>query len=96
MARAAGPASAAVTGDLTLHGVTRPVALTIDFNGGYAGNAMDPAGSRIGFSARGALQRSDFGVDFSIPEPGSSMGVGDRVTFGIEAEFTRPDADGEG
>lgn len=84
-----GPASAAVTGNLTLHGVTRPVTLTIDFNGGYAGNAMDPAGSRIGFSARGALERSEFGVDLGMPEPGSSMGVGDRVTFEIEAEFTR-------
>lgn len=84
-----GPAGAAVTGNLTLHGVTRPVTLTINFNGGYAGNAMDPAGSRIGFSARGVLQRSDFGVDLGIPEPGSSMGVSDRVTFEIEAEFTR-------
>lgn len=83
------PAAATVTGDLTLHGVTHPVILDVEFNGGYAGNAMDPVGSRIGFSARGALKRSDFGVSLGRPEPGSSMGVSDTVTFAIEAEFTR-------
>lgn len=84
-----GPAAATLTGDLTLHGVTQPVTMDVEFNGGYAGNAMDPAGSRIGFSAHGALKRSDFGISLGVPEPGSSMGVSDRVMFEIEAEFTR-------
>ena len=78
-----------IHGDLTLHGVTRPVALEARFNGGYAGHPMDPH-ARIGFSAHGALKRSQFGLGYGIPAPGTTMGVGDDVKFVIEAEFTGP------
>lgn len=87
-----GPATANVTGDLTLHGVTRPVTLRTTFNGGAKANSMDPLGSRIGFSAEGSLKRSEFGVAYGIPAPGSNFGVGDEVEFFIEAEFTQPAA----
>ncbi|WP_373089237.1 YceI family protein [Zhongshania sp.] len=50
-----------ITGDLTLHGVTKPVVFDATFNGGYAGHPLDPHG-RIGFSARGMFKRSDFGI----------------------------------
>lgn len=86
-----GEKTAEVTGDLTLHGVTKPVALDVVFNGGYAGHPMD-AGARIGFSARGVLKRSDFGISYGIPAPGTTLGVGDEVTIIIEAEFINPDA----
>lgn len=89
-----GVQAAAVTGNLTLHGVTRPVTLRVRYNGGYAGNPLDPGGARIGFSADGALFRSDFGIAFGIPVPGTTMGVGDLVSFHIEAEFINPDAPG--
>ena len=36
---------------------------------------MDPSGSRVGFSAHGTLKRSDFGIAFGIPAPGTTMGV---------------------
>jgi polyisoprenoid-binding protein YceI len=88
------PQAAAVTGDLTLHGVTKPVTLRVRYNGGYAGNPLDPGGARIGFSAEGALFRSDFAIAFGIPAPGTMMGVGDLVTIRIEAEFINPDAPG--
>ena len=78
-----------VEGELTLRGVTRPVVLDARLNGGYAGFQMDPH-ARIGFSARGALKRSEFGMSLGIPEPGSNMGVGDTVEVIIEAEFTGP------
>jgi polyisoprenoid-binding protein YceI len=84
-----GARTARVTGDLTLHGMTAPVVLEVTFNGGYAGHAMDPH-ARIGFSAHGMLQRSDFGIDYGVPPPGSTMGVGDDVEFIIEAEFIGP------
>lgn len=84
-----GPATANVTGDLTLHGVTRPVMLEATFNGGSKPSAMDP-GSRIGFSAQGSLKRSEFGVSYGVPPAGSNFGVGDEVEFFIEAEFTQP------
>jgi polyisoprenoid-binding protein YceI len=87
-----GPATANVTGDLSLHGVTRPVTLKTTFNGGAKPNNMDPMGSRIGFSAEGSLKRSEFGVAYGIPAPGSNFGVGDEVEFFIEAEFTQPAA----
>jgi polyisoprenoid-binding protein YceI len=85
-----GPARARITGDLDLHGVTSPVTLAVTFNGGYAGNPLDPLGARIGFSAHGWLKRSEFGISEGVPPPGSSFGVGDDVEIVIEAEFTRP------
>ena len=85
-----GPNSARVPGELELHGVTRPVVLQVTFNGGYASHPLDPSGARIGFSARGALKRSEFGMTAGLPPPGSSFGVGDEVEILIEAEFTRP------
>jgi polyisoprenoid-binding protein YceI len=87
-----GDTTAKVTGDLTLHGVTRPVVLDVRFNGGYAGFAMDPGGARAGFSATTAFKRSDFGVSMGVPAPGTTMGVGDEVRVAIEAEFNKPKA----
>jgi polyisoprenoid-binding protein YceI len=83
-----GPNTAEVTGDLTLRGVTGPITLLARFNAGYSGHPMDPGGARLGFSATGSLNRSDFGMDYGIPAPGSAMGVGDRVEIVIETEFT--------
>ncbi|MEX1033807.1 MAG: YceI family protein [Cellvibrionaceae bacterium] len=78
-----------VHGDFTLRGITQPLTLDVTFNGGYAGHTMDP-NARIGFSAQGSLKRSDYGIDFGIPEPGTTMGVSDQVDIIIEAEFTGP------
>jgi len=85
-----GPNAAHITGELNLHGVSVPVIWDATFNGGYASNPYDIKGSRIGFSAHGALKRSAFGMGYGIPAPGTTMGVSDDVEFTIEAEFTRP------
>lgn len=69
-----------LTGDLTLLGVTRPVVLDVAFNG----TASDPFSSRKtrwGFSASGAIKRSDFGMDFGLGF------VGDDVNLLIETEL---------
>ena len=84
-----GPRAATITGDLTLHGVTKPVTLNAKFNGGYTGHPMDP-NARVGFSATGSFKRSDFGVAYGVPAPGTTMGVSDAVEVIIEAEFTGP------
>jgi polyisoprenoid-binding protein YceI len=84
-----GARTAKVTGDLTLHGVTKPVTLEATFNGGYKAGSMDPMGARVGFSAHGTFKRSDFGIAYGIPAPGTTMGVGDEVEVAIEAEFTK-------
>ncbi|MDB5663406.1 MAG: polyisoprenoid-binding protein, partial [Sphingomonas bacterium] len=80
---------ARITGELTLHGVTKPVTLDAKYNGGWAGIDMDPH-ARIGFSATGSFRRSAFGVSFGVPAPGTNMGVGDEVQIAIEAEFSGP------
>jgi polyisoprenoid-binding protein YceI len=81
--------SAKVTGDFTLHGVTKPVTLDVVFNGGYAGHPMDPH-ARVGFSGHGTFNRSDFGIAFGVPAKGTTMGVSDAVDVNIEAEFSGP------
>lgn len=68
-----------VTGDLTFHGVTRPVTLDVVFRG-YESGLL---GARAGFSATGAFKRSDFGSD------NMSMFAGDDIELIIEVEFTR-------
>jgi polyisoprenoid-binding protein YceI len=88
--RIKGPNSMEVVGNLTLHGVTRPVVLDTTFNGGYAGHPGDDPHARVGFSAHGSLKRSDFGMTFAIPAPGSTLGVGDTIDISIEAEFVGP------
>jgi polyisoprenoid-binding protein YceI len=90
--RLTGEKTADVTGDLTLHGVTKPVTLQVTYNGGWGHMPLDPGGARAGFSAKGSLNRSDFGISFGLPAPGTTMGVGDRVDIEIEVELSNPDA----
>ena len=84
-----GPNTARILGDFSFHGVTKPVTLDATFNGGYAGNVYDRH-ARLGFSAHGAIKRSDFGMIMGLPPPGTNMGVGDDVEFIIESEFSGP------
>lgn len=85
-----GEDTAVVTGNLTLNGTSAPVRLDVTFNGGYPGFAeLDPF-ARIGFSATGQLNRSDFGIAYGIPPEGSELGVSDAVDIVIEAEFSGP------
>ena len=76
-----GPASGDITGDLTLHGVTRPVTLHTSFNGGGV-NPMSKA-YVLGFNATAHLSRSEFGITTFVPA------VGDDVTLTISGEFDR-------
>jgi polyisoprenoid-binding protein YceI len=51
-------------GELTIHGVTRPVTLVLDVNG----FTKDPYGNtRAGFSATGEIDRTDFGITTNVP-----------------------------
>jgi polyisoprenoid-binding protein YceI len=84
-----GPGTFRIRGELTLHGTTKPLTLDARYNGGYAGHPMDPH-ARVGFSATGSLKRSDFGISFGIPAPGTTMGVSDEVAVVLESEFSGP------
>lgn len=74
-----GETTGKVHGDLTLHGVTRPVVLDVTFNG--AGVKPMVNIEALGFSAQTTIRRSDFGIPNGIPM------VGDLVTLSIETEF---------
>jgi polyisoprenoid-binding protein YceI len=72
-----------VDGELSLHGVTRPVSLELEFNG----TSSDPwGGTRAGFTATTEINRKDFGMDFNIPIDGGGVVVGDKVKLQIEVE----------
>jgi polyisoprenoid-binding protein YceI len=88
--RVTGAKSMEISGTLTLHGVTRVIVLAATFNGGYPGLPNIDPHARIGFSAHGSFKRSDFGIAFGVPAPGTTMGVGDLIDISIEAEFSGP------
>ena len=72
-----------VTGDLTIHGVTRSVELGLEFNG----VSPDPmGGTRAGFSAGTEISRGDFGIEFNMPLDGGGVVVGDKIKITIEIE----------
>jgi len=86
----AGNGNFRIRGELTLHGVTQPLTLEGRYNGGYAGHPYDPH-ARVGFSARGTLKRSDFGISMGIPSAANHFfGVGDDVEVQLETEFSGP------
>jgi polyisoprenoid-binding protein YceI len=75
-----------VVGDLNLLGVTKSIELVVDFEG----SAKDPwGGNRIGFSARGELNREDFGVTYNAALETGGVLVGKKVTLELEVEAAR-------
>lgn len=73
-----GKDTAKVEGDLTLHGVTKPVTLDVKLNKGE----VSPLTNKMtaGFSATATISRSAFGIKAYAP------GLGDEVKLNIEAE----------
>lgn len=81
-AKAAGDGKLQITGDLTIHGVTKEVVLDVD---GPSAPIKDPMGNqRIGASATTKVNRKDFGVN------GAPAMVGDDITITIDAELIQP------
>ena len=70
-----------LTGDLTMHGVTKPVTLDVQFNG--YGSGFPVSGPRMGFSGSGKVKRSEFGVNGGRPF------AGDVVDLLFEVEFVK-------
>ena len=79
--QAAGTGKLKLVGDLTIHGVTKEVALDVD---GPSAPVTDPKGnSHIGASASTTVNRKDFGVG------GSNPMVGEDITITIDVELVR-------
>jgi polyisoprenoid-binding protein YceI len=67
-----------IDGELTLHGVTKPITLT----GELGGFAESPHGKVLGVSASAEIKRSDFGVGPAIP----AAVVGDKIKIELSVE----------
>lgn len=83
---AAGPNKLRVTGDLTMHGVTKPVVLDVTLNKSAPGRDGQP---RIGFDATARLKRSDFGLGLFAPKVSDEVDI--RIT--TEAGVPKPEGD---
>ena len=76
-------------GDLTIKGVTRPVALETEFNG----VAVDPFGNtRAGLSAETTISRKDFGLTWNAVLEAGGVLVSDKVAVNLELAFIAPAA----
>jgi polyisoprenoid-binding protein YceI len=75
-----------LTGDLTIHGVTRQVALDVT----EEGRGKDPwGGERAGFSATGKIKRSDFGLTWNQILEAGGVAVGDDVKISLDLEIVK-------
>jgi polyisoprenoid-binding protein YceI len=73
----------AVTGDLTIHGVTR----SVSFDAFLLGKAKDPWGNeRIAFEAETTINRKDFGLTWNAALETGGFLVGDEVTISVSVQ----------
>ena len=77
----------AVTGDLTIHGVTRKVVFTVE---GPTPAAKDPWGNtRLGLSANTKINRKDYGLSWNAALETGGILVGEEVTITLEVQFVK-------
>jgi polyisoprenoid-binding protein YceI len=73
-----------VKGDLSMHGVTKEVVLTVD---GPSPEIKDPFGNqRVGASATTKINRQDWGLNWNATTPGGDAVVSDEVTITLDLE----------
>ena len=76
-----------VTGDLTIHGVTKSVVLKLE---DVSEPSKDPWGNhRIGLSGTTKINRTDFGLTFNAPLETGGVLVGEEVTISLDVEFIK-------
>jgi polyisoprenoid-binding protein YceI len=80
-----------VTGDLTIHGVTKPVTLEVEAMGFGPG----PMGKyRGGFTATTKIDRTEFGVSWNMAVEGGGLVLGKQVEITLDIEVVRQEEDG--
>lgn len=78
-----------ITGDLTLHGVTRPVTLTAEIQG----TETDPWGNeRVGLEVTGTLSRGDYGMTFNQALGSGNVLVSDKVKLSLDLSAVKQGA----
>jgi polyisoprenoid-binding protein YceI len=86
----AGPGKLKVTGDLTIHGVTKPVVLEVE---GPTAAVKDPWGNqRAAANATTKINRQDFSVKWNAKMDGGGLVVGDDVDITIDLEMVQKGA----
>ena len=78
----------AVTGNLTMAGVTKPVTLDVTI-GGFMPD-MRPGGQRAGFEAKGKVNRQDFGIIWNKTLDAGGVVLGEDVEITINVEAASP------
>ena len=82
-----GGANYAVTGDLTMHGVTKPVTFAVE---DVSEPSKDPWGNhRIGLAASTKINRKDFGLTWNSALETGGVLVGEDVTISLEVQFIK-------
>jgi len=77
-----------ITGDLSVHGVTREIVLDVTFNG----TGTNPLGKTVaGFTAETKINRKDFGLNWNMALEAGGFLVGDEAKILIEMEAVRED-----
>jgi polyisoprenoid-binding protein YceI len=72
-------------GDITIRDVTREIKLEVT----NEGSVKDPWGNvRVGFSAKGKLDRSKFGLTYNQLLEAGGLTIGDEIRISVDAEFT--------
>jgi len=85
--RSTGARNYAVTGDLTIHGITKSVTLTVE---DVSQPSKDPWGNwRIGLSASAKINRKDFGLTWNSALESGGVLVGDEVTLTLDVQFVQ-------
>lgn len=72
-----------LNGDFTLKGITKPISLSLEYNGVNPGMGH---GAVAGFEASIVLNRKDFGIDIDMPLETGGAVVGDKVSITLEIE----------
>jgi len=86
----AGTGKLKITGDLTIHGVTKEVVLDVD---GPTAPVKDPWGNqRVAVNATTKINRQDFGVKWNATMDNGGVVVGDEVSINIDAEMIQKNA----
>jgi polyisoprenoid-binding protein YceI len=79
-----------VTGNLTIHGVTKQIVLDVE---GPSGAVKDPWGNtRVALNAATIVNRMDYGVKWNAKMDSGGMVVGDDVNINIDLEMTKKEA----